>query len=196
MFLPTLTERPNFSRQQTDEEFKTGIRHDAFQHLSDEGPKNHMEELEEDKPVDDDEDSDAEEEKEDEDGDNEEEDEDQSDPSVELSGDTDVLLHRVPDEEEPQEEESEEEGVDEADIQTPSASSSVKADTESRIHTMTKRGSKKRFSFRLRNMGVPVCVLFLVLLDASFSKETYDVFSEGIVAGGIAAHELRSSYLT
>ena len=26
---------------------------------------------------------------------------------------------------------------------------------------MTKRGSKKRFSFRLRNMGVPFCILFV-----------------------------------
>lgn len=49
--------RTNFLRQQTHEEFKefkTDIRHNAFQYPSDPGPKNNIEELEED---DDDEDA-------------------------------------------------------------------------------------------------------------------------------------------
>jgi hypothetical protein len=68
----------------------------------------------------------------------EEEDENKTDPNVELNGDTDdVLLHLATDEEKPQEEPEQKEtiAVDKADIQTPSASSTVEADTEYGIHT-------------------------------------------------------------
>lgn len=108
------TERTNFSLQQTHEKFKTDIRYDAFQHPSDEGPKDNIEDIVEEEDY-----MDAGEDEEEDDEEEEEDDEDKTDPNFDLSGDADdVFLHRTPDEDqEKQPEEEENIAVDEADIQ-------------------------------------------------------------------------------
>ena len=110
------TERTNFSLQQTHEEFKTDIRYDAFQHRSDEGPMDNIEDIVEEED-DMDAGEDEEEEEDDEEEEEEDEDEDKTDPNFDLSGDN-VFLHRTPDEDqEKQPEEEENIAVDEVDIQ-------------------------------------------------------------------------------
>ncbi|KAF8798529.1 hypothetical protein BYT27DRAFT_7203023 [Phlegmacium glaucopus] len=106
----------DFSRQQTHQEFKTDRSHDGFQNVSDENPGDTDE---------------GEEEEEEEEKEKDEEDRDQTDVNVALNDD--ALLQLSPGEQEPQKEENI--ALDEANIPTPSASSSVETDTESGIHT-------------------------------------------------------------
>lgn len=136
------TKRTNFSRQQTHHEFKPGLSHDAFQHISDESPKERKKEKGSTDDSEDEEEVDQ-----DQDDDEEEEEEVQEEPAVDQTGvdvepnhdnsEDDGLLDAPP-EEEFQEQFPEEEitaSDNDAEIPQPSASSSVETDTESGIHT-------------------------------------------------------------